>query len=129
MKKNLVLMCMSIMMMFSGCAVIEAAKVINEDPMAEVIAASLLYQSTVKALVIMRDEGLFDEDEIHQITEILVYADKLIVEWYEAVKNEEDDPEYAAAFKVAISWLQEYLKPSFKEFEERTHEKTDGGIV
>ena len=110
MKKKLFLMCMSIMFLLAGCGnVAELAIAIAEDPHGPLIAASIVYQETVEALVVLRDQGLFNNKEITEITQILTYLDEVFYEWHVMIDAGTVDMDYKAAFEECVKELEKYV--------------------
>jgi hypothetical protein len=98
-----------LMTLVNGCAVLEN---IERDPKAEFQTAAIIYSAVVETLVILKSQGVFSEDEIEKIGEVLMYVDGLMNVWYQAILLEdfENIPKYQSNFEKAIEVLSEHAQ-------------------
>lgn len=76
-----ILLPMAVMLLMSGCAVME-------DPKAELLIAQRSFIAVVNSLSELRDADAFDEEELVSITKLILSGDRLLDMWTEEVINE-----------------------------------------
>ena len=69
------------MMILSGCATME-------DPKAELLIAQRSFIAVVNSLSELRDADVFDEEELVNISKLVLSGDRLLNMWMEEVINE-----------------------------------------
>lgn len=110
MKKKLCLMCMSMMFLFAGCGEIaEVAVTISEDPYGPLVAASIVYYEAIETLIVLRSRGVFSNQEVDDIGEILIQIDNVFGAWHEAIDSGVLEIDYEDAINKGIACLKEYI--------------------
>lgn len=98
-----ILIPMAIALLMSGCATIE-------DPKAELIIAQRSFIAVVNSLSDLRDAEAFDDDEIENITKLILSGDRLLDMWMEHVILEGDAFDAEDVFYHVLGELIEYRK-------------------
>ena len=116
--KNIICLVMPLLMLLMGCGIAEdTIKIINIDPYAQIAGASMVYQTTVYTLIELRNFGCFDEEQIEEITELIVYMDQLLDEWYRVLRQGGSIEIYPAAAEEALNLLKEFIKDGQSKME------------
>ena len=100
-------MILSMVLLCSGCAVFQS------DPAAELNAAQIMFERTVRALTIVRRDGGFTESEGEHISGLIYSTEALLIQWEEIVFTEDRRPEYGEVrgyFDAMIKEMRSYLK-------------------
>jgi hypothetical protein len=106
MMRKKILMLMMFLIVCSGC------QTIQEDPAAELLAAQITFEKTVRSLTILRSEGKFTRSEANHISELMYSCQEMLIRWERIVFEEKRRPEAADfrdPFNVLIDELMSYL--------------------
>lgn len=68
-----------------GCQTLET---LQSDPAAELHAAQISFKGTIRALIELRDAGLFDDGELERISGLIYSCQALLEQWERALFEE-----------------------------------------